>query len=195
MSHRHLLPAEIDLLADADTGVGAVPLPVHIAECGECRRRVEDARIVVDALDALPHLAPDRRLADRVMAEVPVFVPAHVAVRDSVRRWIPRSRRLRIAAAAVATSVAAALTAALVWLTARADAVAFIGEMLSDRLRGVVMATMRNCAILLVGEPAFAALRAGGVAGASLLLLGMVAAAVGTIAGLRRLATVHARRA
>ena len=91
MNHRHLLPNEIDLLVDGEAGFGVAPLRAHVAECDECRARLDDAMIVVDALEALPHFAPDSRLADRVMAQVPVFVPVHVAARDSVFRWLERS--------------------------------------------------------------------------------------------------------
>src|SRR6476659_9853658 len=98
MNHRHLLPNEIDLLVDGDAGFGVAPLRAHIDECAECRGQVEDARIVVDALEALPHFAPDSRLADRVMAQVPVFVPAHVAARGSVARWTPHTANARVVA-------------------------------------------------------------------------------------------------
>src|SRR3954454_20962096 len=99
MNHRHLLPNEIDLLVDGEAGFGVAPLRAHIDECAECRAQFEDARIVVDALEALPHFAPDSRLADRVMSQVPVFVPAHVAARDSVSRWVPQAGPARAAAA------------------------------------------------------------------------------------------------
>src|ERR687889_1519171 len=106
MNHRHLLPNEIDLLVDGEAGFGVAPLRAHILECADCRERVDDARVVVDALERLPHFAPDSRLADRVMAQVPVFVPAHVAARDSVRRWLPQSSAARVAALATASTVA-----------------------------------------------------------------------------------------
>ena len=68
MNHRHLLPNEIDLLVDGEAGFGVAPLRAHILECGECRERLDDARVVVEALEALPHFAPNARLAERVMA-------------------------------------------------------------------------------------------------------------------------------
>ena len=116
MNHRHLLPNELDLLVDGEAGFGVADLRAHIDECAECRVRLEDVRIVVDALEALPHFAPDSRLADRVMAQVPVFVPVHVAARDSVSQWLPRAGAARIAAVAVFTSAASALTLAMIWL-------------------------------------------------------------------------------
>jgi len=189
VNHRHLLPNEIDLLVDGEAGFGVADLRAHIDECADCRVRFEDARIVVDALEALPHFAPDSRLADRVMARVPVFVPAHVAARESVFRWVPQAGAARIAAAAVFTSAAGALTLAMIWLATQGDAAVFVTGLLGDRLRGVVVGTARDLAVSLLGESALAALNATGAIGVSLLAAAFVLTAFGTVAGIRRLAT------
>jgi len=194
MNHRHLLPNEIDLLVDGEAGFGVAALRAHLAECPDCHERVEDARIVVDALEALPHFAPDGRLADRVMARVPVFVPAHVAARDSVSRWIPQSATARLAAAVAGTSMAGVLTMALVWLALRGDAVMFVGGMLGDRLRSAIAGAATNLVAGLLGDSALTTLQASGPLAASLLVAGFLVAALGTLAGIRRLATVSARR-
>ena len=188
MNHRHLLPNEIDLLVDGEAGFGVATLRAHIDECAECRELVEDARVVVDALEALPHFAPDSRLADRVMARVPVFVPAHVAARDSVAQWLPRAAGARAAAAAIFTSAAGVLTLGLIWLATQGDAAVFMTGLLGDRLRGVVVGAARDLAVSLLGESALAALQATGAIGISLLLAGFVLTAFGTVAGIRRLA-------
>jgi anti-sigma factor RsiW len=193
MNHRHLLPNEIDLLVDGEAGFGVAPLRAHLLECDDCRERLEDARIVVDALESLPHLAPDSRLADRVMAQVPVFVPAHVAARDSVRRWLPRSSAARAAAVAVGASVAGMLTMGMIWLAMQGDAVLFVTGLLGDRFRSVVVGAARDLTVALLGESALAALQSTGPLGASLLVLGFLLAAIGTIAGVRRLALVGRR--
>ena len=193
MNHRHLLPNEIDLLVDGEAGFGVAPLRAHILECADCRERLEDARVVVDALESLPHFAPDSRLADRVMAQVPVFVPAHVAARDSVRRWLPQSAAARTAAVAVGTSVAGALTLGMIWLAMRGDAVLFITGLLGDRVRAAVASAARDFALALLGESALTALQATGALGVTLLLLGFLLTAVGTVAGIRRLATAGRR--
>ena len=193
MNHRHLLPNEIDLLVDGEAGFGVAPLRAHILECAECRERVEDARVVVDALESLPHFAPDSRLADRVMAQVPVFVPAHVAARDSLRRWLPQSAAAQTAAVAVGTSVAGAVTLAMIWLATQSDAVLFISGLLGDRVRGAVAAAARDFAVALLGESALTTLQATGALGVTLLLLGFLLTAVGTVAGIRRLATAGRR--
>jgi anti-sigma factor RsiW len=194
MNHRHLLPNEIDLLVDGEAGFGVAPLRAHILECDDCRRRLEEERVVVDALEALPHFAPDSRLADRVMAQVPVFVPAHVAARDTVRRWLPQSVAARVAAVAVAGSMAATLTLGMIWLALQGDAVAFITGLLGDRLRMAVVGSARDVTVALLGDSALAALQGLGAIGASLLFLAFLLGAVGTIAGIRRLA-VTGRRA
>jgi hypothetical protein len=147
----------------------------------------------VDALESLPHFAPDSRLADRVMAQVPVFVPAHVAARDSVRRWLPQSAAARTAAVAVGTSVAGALTLGMIWLAMRGDAVLFITGLLGDRVRAAVASAARDFALALLGESALTALQATGALGVTLLLLGFLLTAVGTVAGIRRLATAGRR--
>ena len=194
MNHRHLLPNEIDLLVDGEAGFGVAPLRAHIRECAECRERLEDARIVVEALEALPHFAPDSRLADRVMAQVPVFVPAHVAARDSVRRWLPQSAAARIAALALAGSAAFTLTIGMVWLALQGDLMVFATGLLGERVRLAVLRAARDLAVALLGDAALSALQGLGAIGASLLFVAFLVAAVGTIAGIRRLA-VAGRRA
>jgi len=195
VNHRHLLPNEIDLLVDGEAGFGVAPLRAHVAECDECRERLDDARIVVDALEALPHFAPDSRLADRVMAQVPVFVPAHVAARDSVTRWLPQSAPARAAVAVLGTSVAGLLTVAMIWLASRGDAAIFATSLFADRVQSLVIGTARDLALSLLGESAVAAIQASGTLGVTLLVLGFLGTAVGTILGLRRLATASSRRA
>jgi hypothetical protein len=195
VNHRHLLPNEIDLLVDGEAGFGVAPLRAHVAECDECRARLDDARIVVDALEALPHFAPDARFADRVMARVPVFVPAHVAARDSVTRWLPQSKPARAAAAVLGTSIAGLLTVAMVWLATRGDAAIFATSLFADRVQTLVMGTARDVALSLLGDSAVAAIQASGMLGVTLLVVGFVGTAVGTILGLRRLATASSRRA
>ena len=193
MNHRHLLPNEIDLLVDGEAGFGVAPLRAHIDECAECRFRLEDARIVVDAIESLPHFAPDSRLADRVMARVPVFVPAHVAARDSVSRWIPQAGAARIAAAAVFASATGILTLAMIWMATQGDAAVFMTQLLGERLRGVVVQGAREVAVTLLGESALAAFQSAGTVGVVLLLGAFVLTAFGTVAGIRRLATAGRR--
>ena len=195
MNHRHLLPNEIDLLVDGEAGFGVAPLRDHIDECEDCRFRVEEQRFVVDALEGVPLFAPDTRLADRVMAQVPVFVPAHVAARDAVARWMPQAGVARTAAAAVLASTAALLTLSMVWLATQGDAAVFITGLLGDRVRGAVLGAARDLAVAVLGEPAMAAIRMTGTVGVVLMLALFMVTAFGTVAGIRRLATAGRRGA
>jgi len=195
VNHRHLLPNEIDLLVDGEAGFGVAPLRAHVAECDDCRARLDDARIVVDALEALPHFAPDSRLADRVMAQVPVFVPAHVAARDSVFRWLPKAGPARAAAAIMGTSIAGLLTVAIVWLASRGDAVVFATGLFIGRLQSLVLGAARDVVVAVLGESAMAALQAAGTLGVTLLVIGFLGTALGTVLAIRRLATASSRRA
>ena len=193
MNHRHLLPNEIDLLVDGEAGFGVAPLRDHIDACAECRLWFEDARIVVDALESLPHFAPDSRLCERVMSQVPLFVPAHVAARDAVARWLPRPGPARVAAAAVFTSAAGLLTLTMVWLASQGEAAVFMTGLLGDRMRSTVLGAARGLTGALLGESALAALQATGAIGVSLLFTGFVLTAFGTVAGIRRLAAAGRR--
>jgi hypothetical protein len=149
----------------------------------------------VDALESLPHFAPDSRLAERVMAQVPVFVPVHVAARDSVFRWIPAAGPARAAAVFLGTTVAGMLTMAMLWLASRGDAVVFATGLFADRVQALVMGTARDIVVALLGESAVAALQAAGTFGVTLLVLGFLGTALGTVLALRRLATASSRRA
>ena len=188
MNHRHLLPNEIDLLVDGEAGFGVAPLRDHIDECDECRMRLQEERVVVEALESMPHFAPDTRLSDRVMSQVPMFVPVHIAARDSVARWIPRAGAARTAVTVVLASTAALLTLGMVWLATQGDAAVFITGLLGDRVRGAVLGAARDLTVALLGEPALAAIRTSGMVGIGLLLAGFLVTVFGTVAGIRRLA-------
>ena len=99
MDHRHLTPQEIDLLVDGEEGFGIAPLAAHIEECVTCRTELEAQQELVGSLEQLPHFTPSPLFAYRVMREVQVFEPWHVAAMNSVQRFIPRSRPARVLAA------------------------------------------------------------------------------------------------
>ena len=138
MNHRHLLPDEIDLLLDDEVGFGVDPLKAHVRDCADCRAKVDEARFVVDALEDLPHFAPSHTFADRVMAQVPVFVPWHVAARDTVAKWLPQSRPARFAVATFATATASVLTLAILWIATQTDVLTVASGAAGDQLRDLV---------------------------------------------------------
>ena len=131
MNHRHLLPDEIDQLLDGETGFGVAPLQAHLRECDQCRAAYEEEREVVEALEHLPRLAPSPDFTSRVMAQVQLYEPWHVAARDSVVSWSPPPSAPLPAPCELALGLAAALSLAglvslaSIWLIAHADATLF----------------------------------------------------------------------
>src|SRR6478752_2074853 len=175
MNHRHLLPDEIDLLLDDEVGFGVQPLKAHIRDCADCRAKVDEARVVVDALEDLPHFAPSHTFADRVMSQVPVFVPWHVAARDSVVRWLPQSRPARVAVAALATSAASVLTVAILWIATQADVVALASGAAGGGVQRLLFDAGRGILTSVLGDQMFAIIQQTGTVGIAAALLGMVA--------------------
>ena len=194
MNHRHLLPDEIDILLDDEVGFGVAPLKAHIRDCDHCRAQVDEARFIVDALEDVPHFAPSHRFTDRVLAQVPVFVPWHVTARDTVVRWLPQSRSARFAVAALATSAASIVTVVMLWIATQTDVVALATGVAGDQVRGLVYDAGRQVLATVFGEQFFAIIQRTGTFGIAAALIGLVAAAGGSIAGLRALAAASSRR-
>jgi len=194
MNHRHLLPDEIDLLVDDEVGFGVTPLKAHIRDCGECRTRVEDARRVLGSLEEVPHFSPSHTFADRVMAQVPVFVPWHVTARDSIAHWLPRSRSARLAVAALATSAVSVLTVTILWIATQTDVLVLATSAAGDQLQNVVFTAGRDVLATVFGDQMFAIIQRTGTVGVAAALLGLAATATASIVGLRALAGVSSRR-
>ena len=193
MEHRHLLPEEIDQLVDGESGFGIQPLRAHIRRCEACRAELQEAQALADALEELPHFAPRSDFADRVMAQVQVFEPWHVAATDSVRRWMPQSRPLRGLLVAVAASVAATGSLLTVWMLTHLDAVLFFGRMVLGDAREQVGSAVGSSVAGAVGEPALGALRLGGPLGVAIALTALLVAAVASVFTLRALAGTSRR--
>ena len=194
MNHRHLLPNEIDLLVDGEVGFGVAPLQAHIRECEECRRELDDARRVATLLEELPRFAPSYGLADRVMSQVPVFIPWHVAARDAVAAWVPSSRPLRVMVLAGGSAMAALFTVATLWILTRANVVTFASAAAGDQVRSVVVSGARDVIGTLFGPQVFVAIGQGGAIGLAVAAAGFVLTAGVALAGLRSLAAAGRRR-
>ena len=194
MNHRHLLPDEIDLLLDDEVGFGVQPLKAHVRDCAECRALVDEARFVVDALEDAPHFAPSHTFADRVLSQVPVFVPWHVTALDTALRWLPQSRPARLGVAALATFAASVMTVTILWIAAQTNVLALASGAAGDQVRGFVYNAGHDVLATVFGDQFFAIIRQTGTLGIAAALLGLVAAAGGSIAGLRALAAVSSRR-
>lgn len=121
MHHRHLLPNELDLLVDGDAGFGLAPLKAHVEDCPECRGRLAELRAIVGQLDALPHFAPRHGFADRIMRDVQVIEPWHMALAESAKRLVPESTGMRVLAATGAGLAATTVSGAAVWMAFKAD--------------------------------------------------------------------------
>lgn len=194
MTHRHLLPEEFDLLLDDEVGFGVAPLREHVQECAQCRARFEEAKAVATALEELPQLAPSFAFTDRVMADVPVFVPWHVAARDFAVRWMPRSRPARIATLGLAATGAGAITGLAVWVAARGDSVSFAAELAGTHLRAEATTVVSNGMAALFGPSVMDTLQRGGLEGLAAFGAGFLVAAAVSAFGLRAIAAAARRR-
>jgi len=194
MNHRHLLPDEIDLLLDDEVGFGVTPLKAHVRDCAECRMRLEEARLVVDTLENLPHFAPSHTFADLVMAEVPVFVPWHVAAREAALRWLPLPRTARIAVGSLAAAVASALTIVMLWVATQTDVLVLASGAAGDQVQRLVFGAGRAILATVFGDQMFAIIQQTGTVGIAAALVGLLAAAGASVAGLRALALASGRR-
>ena len=198
MNHRHLLPTEIDLLLDDEEGFGVAPLKVHVRSCPECLGRLEEARVVTDAIEELPHFAPSFSFADSIMARVPVYVPWHVAARDTVRsaiqRWAPASRPARVAVVGLAASVASVLTIGILWIATQTDLLVFATGIADTRLRELLLTGGRDAMLSLFGPQTVALASQAGAAGLALLVGGFLGVSAAATFGLRTIALASSRR-
>ena len=198
MNHRHLLPTEIDLLLDDEEGFGVAPLKAHVRSCPDCLARIEEARVVTDAIEELPQFAPSFSFADKVMAQVPVFVPWHVAARDTARgalqKWMPVSRPARIAAVGLAASVASVLTVAILWIATQTDVLVFATGVAGERLRELLASGGRDAMLAVFGPQTVALASQAGTAGLLLLVGGFFGVSAAATYGLRTIAVASSRR-
>ena len=195
MNHRHLLPTEIDLLLDDEEGFGVAPLKAHVRDCAECRAQLDEARFVTESLERLPHLAPHHDFVDQVMARVSVYQPWHVAARDAVQRWVPRSRPARVTAIALASAVGSVLTVAILWIAAQSDLLVFATGVAGSQAREIIAGVIRALVTSLFGTEAFTAMQQLGPTALLLILFAFLVAAFGAGFGLRAIATASSRRA
>lgn len=193
MNHRHLLPNEIDLLLDGEAGFGVAPLQAHVAACEDCRARLARSRKIVEALEDLPRLAPRPQFADRVMAQVQIVEPWHVAVLDTARRFVPQSAQMRTVMAATASVAALALTSGAVWLALHADLAVYSFNLAADRARGALLDVATSLVGAAFGQSGLDALRSSGLRGLALGTGVMVVAVGGAAFGFRALASSSRR--
>ena len=190
MTDRHLLPDEIDLLLDGEAGFGVAPLKAHVRRCEQCRLELEEARAVVAELEHLPHLSASPLFTERVMQQVQVFEPWHVAALDSLRRLVPQSRPARVLAASGALTFAAAFTILTLWIAARIDILVLLTGAAGDRTRQVVGGALGDAIASALGTAPGQTAGVGALVVLSAFIVSLVAAA----AGLHLAATASRRR-
>lgn len=195
MNHRHLLPEEFDLLLDDEVGFGVAPLRDHARECPQCHAQLEDARLVVAALEELSQFAPSYTLANKVMSQVPVFVPWHVSAMEAATQLLPRSRPGRLAVAGLVATVGATLTGGVLWLASHGDLVTLAAEVAGNRLRGAALQGLESGMVALFGPAVIDSLKPGGLFGLGAVAAGFLAAAAASALGLRAIALAARRRA
>ena len=185
---RHLSPDEFDLLVDADsgleTGFGVAPLRAHVRQCPTCRAELEGAVEFAASLELMPHFAPSLGFADRVMTNVQVFEPWHVALADTVRGLVPASTPLRVLAASGALVMGALLTTVTLWVLAHADELAFTTDAAAAGMRGALWNALTDAVATLAGAPT----SSGGTLALAIAMLGAAVTVAG--AGLRAAAAV-----
>ena len=189
MQHRHLLPNEIDLLVDGETGFGVQPLREHVAACPDCRARLAEAQDVVSTLSAVPLLSPRMGLADRVMSQVPVFVPWHVAARDTLREWMPASPAARVLAATLVAVVGTLISGLTIFIAMRDDILATLTAAVGEQARSSFADALGNVVVALFGPQVVGAVQQLGPMGIALAGGGFLLASLATVLGLRLIAT------
>jgi len=189
VQHRHLLPNEFDLLLDEESGFGVQPLRDHVRGCTQCSARLAEARELVASLDELPLMSPRMGMADRVMTQVPVFVPWHVAARDTVTQWLPSTPAMRGLAAALIAVVGSVLTGLTLWIATRGDVLALFTGLVGEGVRNTVSQTAGDVVVGLFGPQLAVAVQQVGPLGVALAAGGFLVASLATVFGLRLIAT------
>jgi hypothetical protein len=190
VEHRHLLPDEIDLLVDGEEGFGVAPLLGHVERCDACRAELEAQQRLVSRLELLPHHAPAPLFANRVMANVRVFEPWHVAALNAMQSLVPQSRPARILAGATAGTMAVFLTMASLWLVPRINGVVFLATVALERLRNAGIEAASGFSHAILGSTVAGTASVGVTFTVGALLFAILGAAF----GIRQLAAVSRRR-
>ena len=188
MNHRHLLPNEIDLLLDEESGFGVQPLREHVRGCPDCRARLDTAKRVASVLSEIPLIAPRYGMADRVMAQVPVFVPWHVAARDSVVQWMPTGSAGRLAAAALVGVGGTLVSGLTLWVATRGDLVSMITGLAGEGAQRAATDAAGDLIVAVLGPQVVALVQQLGSLGVALAMGGFVIASLATVFGLKRVA-------
>jgi len=188
VNHRHLLPNEIDLLLDEESGFGVQPLREHVRRCPDCHARLDSAKRVASALSEVPLIAPRYGMADRVMSQVPVFVPWHVSARDSVVEWIPTGRAARVAAATLVGVGGTIVSGLTLWVATRGDLLSMITGLAGEGAQSAAADAAGDLIVAILGPQVVTVVQQLGSLGVGLAMGGFVVASLATVFGLKRVA-------
>jgi hypothetical protein len=194
VQHRHLLSNEIDLLLDGDAGFGAAPLRAHVDECADCRARLDEALVVASALERLPHFAPRTGFADRVLSQVQIVEPWHVAALNTAQKLVPESRPVRVLALAGVGLASVTLSASAVWIALSARLTAGSATVVTGRLRDALLGGVQDGFAALFGAGAAEAMRANGALAVGAAAVAMLTAVGAAAVGFRALASASRQR-
>ena len=186
--NRHLLPDEFDLLVDEEIGFGVPELQAHVRECDKCRIELDSARTVMSTIESLPHLSPSPLFAEKVMAQVNVFEPWHVAAGNTIRALVPRNRPVRVALGVAALTSCFTLTTMALWIASRFDSAMLLAGMVYEGAAAAALGALTS----IVGPRAVETLQAGGTPMVLTLASVMAVAAIASIIGIRRASRVIA---
>lgn len=194
MEHQHLLPDDFEDLLDGDESEAASAHREHLDRCAECRAEWAKRNQLTRALDQLPHHGPAPLFAYRVMSHVQVFEPWHIALRDSVRRLIPRSSGARWAAAATAIFIATAMTVGGVWVALNGEKAFLFADVGVRRARTAFLNMTRAMLESVFGRDALHAIEGTGTTGAAIAISAIVAVVLIAAVGFRVAALASRRR-
>lgn len=156
MSEKHLLPHELDELSD---GPATFAWRAHLASCAACREEWAARVAVVRALSRLPHLAPRRELADRVLAAVRRPEPAVLARLRALRDWAAAPRRRAALVTGYAVSAVVSLGVVVPWLLEHQAAISFVTSWVVARAGAMVGQAVLALAAWALTSPVYASAR------------------------------------
>jgi hypothetical protein len=183
VEHRHLLPDEFEDILDGDAGDDAPALRDHLDTCADCKAELTRRSELSRELEHLPHLGPAPLFSYRVMSQVQVFEPWHVALRDSVRRLVPQTKAARWIGGVTAVMIAAVMTMAGIWAALNTESAWLFAEVGVKRVRAGVLGSIKGALETVFGRDALNALEGTGMMGtliaASIVIGVILVAAIG----------------
>jgi len=127
-------------------------------------------------------------MAERIMSQVPVFVPWHVAARDAVVQWVPTTRPAQVLAAAVVAVVGSIVTGLTLWIATRGEMLSVVSGLVGEEARSAATNAAGDVVVALFGPQVISAVQQVGPLGIAFAAGGFLVASVATVLGLRLIA-------